>query len=330
MRSLYLLRTHGTAGIEGEQLVVRSDEQELDRMGLPVLDQILVVGQMQLTTQLIRACLRRGIPIAYLSSSGHCLGRLQPLEGGYRHRARRQEALPQERRLALARALIRGKIANGRVVLQRFTRRGGRTEVESCLRRLGQLQTLTGRAPCANHLRGLEGSAAALYFRSLGGLLEADGFGFAARSRRPPLTPFDALCGFGYGVLWNALQLRVELRGLDPYNGVLHVGSPRHAALVSDLIEPLRTFLVDPFHGQLIRAGQLSAAEHFQPHGVGVYLNDAGRRLWLKAWSAFMAEPIQLGTAGSGPRWEVLDQLVKSFAAAVDDPDRALAVPLRR
>ena len=51
MRSLYLLRSHGTAGIEGEQLVVRSDEQELDRMGLPLLDQILVVGQMQLTTQ---------------------------------------------------------------------------------------------------------------------------------------------------------------------------------------------------------------------------------------------------------------------------------------
>jgi CRISPR-associated protein Cas1 len=135
-----------------------SDEQELDRMGLSLLDQILVVGQMQLTTQLIRACLRRGIPIAYLSSSGHCLGRLQPLEGGYRHRARRQEALPEEQRMAVARALISGKIANGRVVLQRFTRRGGRTEVESCLRRLGQLQTLTGRAPCANHLRGLEGS----------------------------------------------------------------------------------------------------------------------------------------------------------------------------
>ena len=255
MRSLYLLRPHGTAGLEGEQLVVRSEEQELDRMGLPLLDQILVVGQMQLTTQLIRACLRRGIPIAYLSSSGQCLGRLQPLEGGYRHRARRQAELPQERRLALARALVSGKIANGRVVLQRFTRRSGRPAVESCLRRLGQLQTLTNRAPCPNQLRGLEGSAAALYFRSLGGLLEDDGFGFALRSRRPPLTPFDAFCGFGYGVLWNALLLRAELRGLDPYNGVLHVGSPRHAALVSDLIEPLRTFLVDPFHGQLIRAG---------------------------------------------------------------------------
>ena len=196
MRTLYLLRPHGTASIDGEQLVVRSDEQELDRMGLPLLDQILVMGKMQLTTQLIRACLRRGIPIAYLSSSGHCLGRLQPLEGGYRHRARRQAELPQERRLALARSLVSGKIANGRVVLQRLTRRAGRPAVESCLRRLGQLQSLTSRAPCPNHSRGLEGSAAALYFRSLGGLLERDGFGFAVRSRRPPLTPFDALCGF--------------------------------------------------------------------------------------------------------------------------------------
>lgn len=112
MRTLYLLRPHGTAGIVGEQLVVRSDDQELDRMSLPLLDQILVIGQIQLTTQLIRACLRRGIPIAYLSTSGHCLDRLQPLDGGYRHRARRQAELPQERRLAIACALESGKIAN--------------------------------------------------------------------------------------------------------------------------------------------------------------------------------------------------------------------------
>jgi hypothetical protein len=39
-----------------------------------------------------------------------------------------------------------GKIANGRVVLQ----------------------MLTSRAPCSNHLRGLEGAAAAIYFRSPG------------------------------------------------------------------------------------------------------------------------------------------------------------------
>jgi CRISPR-associated protein Cas1 len=230
----------------------------------------------------------------------------------------------------VARTLVASKIANGRVVLQRFTRRGGRPTVEATLRRLGQLQGLTAKAPCANHLRGLEGAAAAQYFRSLGSLLESDGFGFAVRSRRPPRTPFDALCGFGYGVLWNALLLRVELRGLDPYSGVLHVGSARHAALVSDLIEPLRTYLVDPFHGQLIRSGQMRAEQHFEPNAGGVYLSEAGRRLWLQAWSAFMAEPILLGDGSTGPRWGLLDQLVQSFARFVDDPDQPLLVPLRR
>ena len=64
MRTLYLMRPHGTVCLDGEELVVRSGEEELDRTALPLLDQILVVGQMQITTQLIRACLRRGIPIA--------------------------------------------------------------------------------------------------------------------------------------------------------------------------------------------------------------------------------------------------------------------------
>jgi CRISPR-associated protein Cas1 len=126
------------------------------------------------------------------------------------------------------------------------------------------------------------------------------------------------------------LLLRVELRGLDPYAGVLHVGSPRHAALVSDLIEPLRTFLVDSFHGKLIRTGQIKATEHFHPYNGGVYLNDDGRRLWLIAWSEFMAASIQTGEASNGPRWELLDQLVKSYARVVDDPDQQLSVPLRR
>ncbi len=60
----HLLRPHGTASLDGEQLVVSSGDEELDRMALPLLDQILVLSTMQLTTQLIRACLQRGIPIA--------------------------------------------------------------------------------------------------------------------------------------------------------------------------------------------------------------------------------------------------------------------------
>jgi CRISPR-associated protein Cas1 len=131
-------------------------------------------------------------------------------------------------------------------------------------------------------------------------------------------------------VLWNALLLRVELIGLDPYVGVFHMGSQRHAVLVSDLIEPLRTYLVDPFHGQLIRSGTISATDHFGSHVGCFFLNDDGRRLWLAAWTEFMAETITLTDGSIGLRWEVLDQLVHSFARFVDAPGNSLAVPLRR
>ena len=70
MRSLYLLRSYGTAGLDGEQLVVRCAGEEIERVRLPLLDQILVMGNLQLSTPLIRACLQRGIPIAYLSRHG--------------------------------------------------------------------------------------------------------------------------------------------------------------------------------------------------------------------------------------------------------------------
>lgn len=41
---------------------------------LPHLDQILIFGHAQVTTQLIQSCLERNIPIAYLSHMGYCAG----------------------------------------------------------------------------------------------------------------------------------------------------------------------------------------------------------------------------------------------------------------
>ena len=62
MRSLYLIRSHGQVGLDGEQVVVRCNQEELERVPLPQLDQILVHGNLQLTTPLIRACLE---PVSY-------------------------------------------------------------------------------------------------------------------------------------------------------------------------------------------------------------------------------------------------------------------------
>lgn len=330
MRTVYLLRQHGTARLDGEQLVVRQGTEEIDRVSLPLVDQILVMGNVQLSTPLLKACLQRQIPVVFVTRQGWCQGRLQPLECGYRHRTRYQQQLQEGERLIAARRLISGKIANGRVLLQRLTRRERPEELQATIDRLRWHLEQAAKAKDGDRLRGIEGNAALEYFNALGLLLAGDGFPFLGRHRRPPTTAFDAVSGFAYALLWNAMLTRIELQGLDPYEGVLHAGSPRHAALVSDLIEPLRTLLADPFNVWLIRSRRLKAERDFEACDGGVFLNETGRRLWLRAWGNYMAESVSLASDRRGPRWDLLDQVVRAFVRFVYDPAAGLSLPLRR
>jgi CRISPR-associated protein Cas1 len=330
MRSLYLLHSHGRAGLEGEQVVVSCGEEELERVPLPQLDQILVHGNLQLTTPLIRACLERQVSIAYVSQAGWCQGRLHPIETGYRHRCRHQQLLSAQERQVAAVSLIRAKITNGRVLLLRLTRRQRRDDISSAIERLGWLQSKVSQATTPERLRGLEGNAALDYQRALGVLLAENGFVVMGRHYRPPTSPFDALSSYGYGVLANALQTRIELQGLDPYEGLLHVGSPRHPALVSDLIEPFRTLLVDPFNVWLIRTGRQRCDRGFEARDGGIFLEASARRAWMKGWAEHMAEEVQLDADRRGPRWDLLDQLLRATVRFVYDPAGGLKVPHRR
>lgn len=176
------------------------------------------------------------------------------------------------------------------MLLLRLTRRERRELVAATIERLHWHGQQVRQARSADRIRGLEGSAAAEYFTALGRLLEGDGFAFLGRHRRPPTTPFDALCGFGYAVLWNGLLTRIELQGLDPYEGVLHVGSARDG---------------------------------------GIFLDEATRRLWLKTWSTYMGERVTLADGRQGPRWELVDGLVRAFVRFVYAPVDGLVVPQR-
>jgi CRISPR-associated protein Cas1 len=126
------------------------------------------------------------------------------------------------------------------------------------------------------------------------------------------------------------MMTRIELQGLDPYEGVLHAGSPRHAALVSDLIEPLRTLLVDPFNVWMVRTKRIQIDRDFEPRDRGVFLSEDGRRLWLRSWGAYMSEVVSLANDRRGPRWELLDQVVRAFVRFVYDPASGLSLPMRR
>ncbi|NJL02706.1 MAG: CRISPR-associated endonuclease Cas1 [Spirulinaceae cyanobacterium SM2_1_0] len=316
MPALYVSQQGCWVSLSQESLLVKQRDTVLATVQLPLLEQVLIFGQSQLTTPAVRACLQRDIPIAYLSRLGWCYGRALSLTRGYRHLARYQQELSFGDRFAVAQALVRGKLHNSRVLLQRQQRRLGGEQLTTALDRLAALSQQVRSAASLEQLLGLEGAGAASYFAALGICLADSPFTFRLRRRRPPGDEVNALLSFGYQVLWNHLLALLELQGLDPYQACLHQGSERHAALASDLIEEFRAPLVDALVLYLINTRQIQPGADFEWRDGGCFLNDRGRRTFLQTWLRRMEEPL----ADRQPHWDLLGRQVRRYQQFVYQP----------
>lgn len=318
MKTLYVSEQGCYVKLRQEFLEVCKKNIRLAAVQLPLLEQVLIFGKSQLSTQAIRACLWRDIPIVFLSRMGFCYGRIMSLERGYRQLARYQQQLTAIEKLLVARAIAAGKVHNCRVILQRQHRKYPSEELHLSIMTLDHLRQQILGADQIERIMGLEGAAAVSYFGAFGQCLRHPDFCFVARSRRPPLNPVNALLSFGYQVLWNHLFALVEIRGLDPYQACLHQGSERHAALVSDLIEEFRAPLVDGLVLYLINK-KIISLENFIYRDGGCFLNESGRKVYLSAFVRQMEESVSFGE-DTELRWHLLTQQVRAYQEFVYHP----------
>ncbi|MEG4320851.1 MULTISPECIES: CRISPR-associated endonuclease Cas1 [unclassified Microcoleus] len=313
MRTVYVSQPGCYVSLHREMLVIKKGEVILGEVQLPLLEQVLIFGQSQVTTQAIRTCLWRNIPIAYLSRMGYCYGRILPIERGYRQLSRYQQQLGFVERLQVAQRIVQAKLKNSRVILQRQQRRQASEVIAFAIQCLEHLIKKAGEAETIERLMGLEGAGAAQYFSAFEECLNHPDFVFVSRSRRPPGNPVNAMLSFGYQVLWNHLLSLIELQGLDPYSACLHQGTDRHAALASDLIEEFRAPIIDSLVLYLVNNGMMKADEDFVYCNSGCFLNNCGRHKFLTAFVRRMEENFTNNSGDSQPKWDLLNQQVKEF-----------------
>jgi CRISPR-associated protein Cas1 len=320
MRTLYVSQQGCYVTLGGETLIVKQGKTICAQVQLPLLEQVLIFGKSQVTTQAIRACLWRDIPIAYLSRMGYCYGRVMSVQRGYRHLSRYQQQLGIFERLVTARAIVCAKLKNSRVFLRRQLRYRESELIEQVLPSLDYLATQASQADSLERLMGFEGAGAAQYFKTMGECLSNEEFVFTARTRHPPGNPVNAMLSFGYQILWNHLLALIELQGLDPYQACLHQGNERHAALASDLIEEFRAPIIDSLVLWLVNSKIVDVHEDFVYRDSGCYLNDSGRTKYLKFFLQRMEEPMLIDLGEKQPRWDLLNQQVKAFKQFVYNP----------
>jgi CRISP-associated protein Cas1 len=323
MKTLYVSQQGCYVKLRQELLLLKRGQEILAEVQLPLLEQILIFGKSQVTTQVIRACLWRNVPIVYLSRMGYCYGRVMAIERGYRQLTRYQQQLALVERLIVAREIVQGKLKNSRVLLLRQQRRRPSERIALAIQSLEYLIEKAKQAETHEQLMGYEGAGAASYFSAFGECLTNPAFVFDGRSRRPPGNPVNAMLSFGYQVLWNHLLALIEVQGLDPYQASLHQGSERHAALASDLIEEFRAPIVDSLVMYLVNKNIMNIAQDFEYHQGGCYLNDSGRKKYLNGFLLRMEELVKSNLEEEQPRWDLLMQQIKNYKQFVYNPSQS-------
>ena len=167
-------------------------------------------------------------------------------------------------------------------------------EVETILPQLLELKRLCENKTTRQSIRGVEGRAAALFYRAFGALLD-ERWQFPGRRRHPPPDPINAALSLGYTVLYHHLTVYILNAGLNPWQGIFHQSRANYCALSSDLQEEFR-FLIDRLVLTLIRRRQWKP-EDFPPvekMGTVYRLPKTKKALFLQKVEEKLQERIQL------------------------------------
>ena len=166
---------------EGDTLKIADEEQGETTVRLNEVSDVALFGNVSITTPALAACMEREIPVAFHSHGGWFRG----IAHGVGHRnveirtAQYRASFDDDFRLRFARELVAAKIVNQRTILRRNWR-GDKTACGAALDRLNAARRSAGGAGTLGALLGLEGDAAATYFRAFAGLLAPPEAGEAA------------------------------------------------------------------------------------------------------------------------------------------------------
>lgn len=283
----YVQEQGARVGKTSERLEVHKGEEKLGEARIRDVSQLVLMGNVQVSAQCMHLLMEKEIPIIHLSTGGwfHGISHGQGIRNAYNRSAQYAAAADPARCLTFAKEVVRAKIANQRVLLQR---NGTGPAADAVLPELTYLHRNFGNQEFANlpQLLGYEGQAAAHYFSAFSTLLktgELGDFHFTHRNRRPPKDPVNALLSYCYALLAKECSVALMGEGLDPWWGFYHQARHGRPALALDLMEPFRPIIADSVVITAINTGMVKPRD-FLSNANSCALQPKGKKAILTAW----------------------------------------------
>lgn len=288
----YVQEQGARVGKRGGTLQVSKGDEVLGKARMKDVSQLVICGNISVSAQTIQVLCEADIPVVHLSRGHWFYGITHgiTIRNAYDRAAQFRAAEDRNRALEFARAVVAAKGANQRTLLAR----NARPRPADALVEIARILRTVKHSPTLGVLLGVEGSIAAAYFRNFSRLLrprdfDAEDWDFAGRNRRPPRDPVNTLLSFGYALLAKECTVALLAEGLDPWWGLYH--QPRHGrpSLALDLMEEFRPVVVDSAIITAVNTGMVTARD-FNRSRAGCVLNETGRKAFIRAYEARLAE----------------------------------------
>ena len=292
LNTLYVTSGNKYLSLDGENVVVLEEQQEIGRIPLHNLQAIITFGYTGASPALMGACTQRNIDLSFMSGNGRFLARvIGEVKGNVTLRKQQYRISDNKEESArIARNFILGKVYNSRWILERAARDYAmRLDADRLKKKSAFLAQSIGKIRVcekADELLGLEGEAASVYFSVFDDLIlqQKEDFYFNRRNKRPPLDNVNAMLSFGYSLLAGMCGGALEAVGLDPYVGFFHTDRPGRMSLALDLMEEFRSVMVDRFVLTLINKKIMKEKYFIKKENGAVIMTDDGRKAFLSAW----------------------------------------------
>jgi len=200
---LYLTEQGAVLRKAGDRFLVDKDDEVLLDLPYHKLENVLLFGNVQVTTQALAELLEKGVNLSLFSRQGHYRGSLAPPRGhNIELRVKQFEACRDAARaLAMARAIVEAKVSNALAVLAHYREKNPvsegfqlqRAQIENALTGCPTAETLAS-------LDGMEGSAARAYFNCLMEFNRSP-MTWPGRRKHPSTDPLNALLSLTYTLL---------------------------------------------------------------------------------------------------------------------------------
>jgi CRISPR-associated protein Cas1 len=283
MTTLYVIQPDAILSKDYEAFVVTLKQEDgtwkKHKVAAQTVNEIMLMGNPQVTGDAFTYALELGMPIHYLSSFGKYLGSALPKSSrnGQLRLAQYQVYSDPVKRLELVKTIVTAKIHNQYNVLYRHNEKDNP---------LKERKSLVKNQQTLDQVRGVEGLAAREYFACWQNMVGKQ-WTFNGRNRRPPTDPVNSLLSFAYALLQSQVMAAVNVAGLDPYIGYLHEVHHGQPAMVLDLMEEFRALIADNLVLSVLHKKEIQPQDFNE--SLGAYrLKDNARKTFLEAFNKKM------------------------------------------